>query len=199
MPLVCCLNAEMVDAVRLERGVWVATDTVGEFCGVGITHPEPCATIADLQSHRLILVHMEESHVAAAPGGPPSSRRDTPCRTSGLRQGQRLRPHAWRPRRHLSWPVLSALAPLRSEEVAELVALGYAAAIIPITWANRSRWMSRRCASVRGLWSAKISRSVGHAAEEGGRGWDQICEHRSGSADDHDASQSGQMLVVQRD
>jgi hypothetical protein len=31
------------------------------------------------------------------------------------------------------------LASLRSEEVAELVAPGYIAAIIPITWANRSR------------------------------------------------------------
>jgi TM2 domain-containing membrane protein YozV len=60
----------------------------------GITHPEPCALLADLQSHRPILVHMEESHVAAAPGGPTHSRGDTPCRTSGLSQGQRLHPHA---------------------------------------------------------------------------------------------------------
>ena len=28
--------------------------------------------------------------------------------------------------------------------------LGHAAAIIPINWANRSRWMHRRCARERG-------------------------------------------------
>jgi hypothetical protein len=41
--------------------------------------------------------------------------------------------------------------------------LAYAAAIIPMTWTNRSRWMHRRCASVRGWlrcdWGQRNARS----------------------------------------
>jgi transposase len=47
------------------------TDTVGEFCRVGRAPPGSYATIADLHSHYVSLVHTEESYVAAAPGGPP--------------------------------------------------------------------------------------------------------------------------------
>jgi hypothetical protein len=32
-----------------------------------------------------------------------------------------------------------------------------------------------------------------------GRGWDQVGEHHGGSANDHDTSQPGQMLVAERD